>query len=45
MRSSPRYTFNLLEAVRRCDVREIVFASSSSVYSKPYEELHTCKRR
>lgn len=30
-------TFNLLEAVRRRDVREIVFASSSSVYGEPDE--------
>jgi len=30
-------TFNLLEAMRRRDVREIVFASSSSVYGEPDE--------
>ncbi|ABW02271.1 NAD-dependent epimerase/dehydratase family protein [Caldivirga maquilingensis] len=30
-------TFNLLEAMRRMDVREIVFASSSSVYGEPEE--------
>jgi UDP-glucose 4-epimerase len=28
-------TFNLLEAMRRRDVRELVFASSSSVYGEP----------
>jgi UDP-glucose 4-epimerase len=28
-------TFNLLEAMRRKDVRELVFASSSSVYGEP----------
>ncbi|MEM1606599.1 MAG: SDR family NAD(P)-dependent oxidoreductase [Candidatus Bathyarchaeia archaeon] len=28
-------TFNLLEALRRSDVKEIVFASSSSVYGEP----------
>jgi UDP-glucose 4-epimerase len=28
-------TFNLLEAMRRNDVKELVFASSSSVYSEP----------
>ncbi|WP_440059964.1 SDR family NAD(P)-dependent oxidoreductase [Thermogladius sp. 4427co] len=30
-------TFNLLEAMRRKNVREIVFASSSSVYGEPAE--------
>ena len=30
-------TFNLLEAMRRGDVRELVFASSSSVYGEPDE--------
>jgi len=30
-------TFNLLEAMRRKDVKEIVFASSSSVYGEPEE--------
>jgi UDP-glucose 4-epimerase len=30
-------TFNLLEAMRRNDVRELVFASSSSVYGEPEE--------
>jgi UDP-glucose 4-epimerase len=30
-------TFNLLEAMRKRDVREIVFASSSSVYGEPDE--------
>ncbi|MCS7120864.1 MAG: NAD-dependent epimerase/dehydratase family protein [Candidatus Bathyarchaeota archaeon] len=28
-------TFNLLEAMRKCDVRDLVFASSSSVYGEP----------
>lgn len=28
-------TFNLLEAMRKCKVRELVFASSSSVYGEP----------
>jgi UDP-glucose 4-epimerase len=28
-------TFNLLEAIRRSDVKELVFASSSSVYGEP----------
>ncbi len=30
-------TFNVLEAMRRYDVKEIVFASSSSVYGEPSE--------
>ena len=30
-------TFNLLEAVRKGDVKELVFASSSSVYGEPEE--------
>jgi len=30
-------TFNLLEAMRRTDVKQIVFASSSSVYGEPEE--------
>jgi UDP-glucose 4-epimerase len=30
-------TFNLLEAMRRRNVRELVFASSSSVYGEPLE--------
>ena len=30
-------TFNLLEAMRRRDVKELVFASSSSVYGEPEE--------
>lgn len=30
-------TFNLLEAMRRSDVRDLVFASSSSVYGEPSE--------
>lgn len=30
-------TFNLLEALRRCDVGSLVFASSSSVYGEPEE--------
>ena len=28
-------TFNLLEAIRKSDVKEIVFASSSTVYGEP----------
>jgi len=28
-------TFNLLEAMRKSDVKEIVFASSSNVYGEP----------
>jgi len=32
-------TFNLLEAMRRRNVRELVFASSSSVYGEPLEIL------
>jgi len=30
-------TFNLLEVMRKRDVREIVFASSSSIYREPDE--------
>jgi UDP-glucose 4-epimerase len=30
-------TFNLLEAMRKCDIKEFVFASSSSVYGEPDE--------
>ncbi len=30
-------TFNLLEAMRKFGVRELIFASSSSVYGEPEE--------